>query len=158
VDLYNMLVDFSTNNPATAPKSKSPIINYGRGLGYYEWTWPIVEDVVTRRLHGEELDNMMKSNANLGMVVGSAVDTHTREDFSWSKVHKILETDRITIGLILFFDLEYPHAISKFSINANLSLQSYNMKRLCRYLAKAALFIEVVSFLESQDYAKLLKA
>ena len=144
--LQNEFVEFSTGKSMKHPSGRDL---YLVAAGCHEWSWPIVEEVMSQRWLGSTSGNLRKNNWNLGMVVGAVVDSMTRDNFSWDKVSAIIERaglHKVSLSQAEIMGIRFPLSLNKFSYYED-DVPIYNMKELSQKMAKTALWLEVISFL-----------
>ena len=126
------------------------------GVGCWQWSWPIVAMVITDWLEGDHADGLRNANWDLGMVVGTVVLNHTRDDFTWSIVTQILKTSGrmwMDESIIASFSNLYPLGASNFSYG--IALRS--VKRVVQEMAMAILWIEALTFIDYEGFGDRLK-
>jgi len=90
------------------------------------------------------------------MIVGEAVADHTRDDFDWSTVAYVLNVSgkaKMHEGIILHFAALYPLGVERFLTPPG----ERNVKAVARDLARSAIWIEALTFLDNEGYAECLK-
>lgn len=151
-ELFKRLNEFSDRGIRKDPNKDLPLV----GLGCALHTWPIVEKLTTVWFGDKDvLSGITKARWDLGMVVGTAVFTNTRDHFPWTTVCEIVElsgTHKFNESIIHHFTHMYPGGVAQFSAPVG----ARTTKNIVRDLAKTALWAEALSFLDNEGYAERL--
>lgn len=152
-------VDFSTS-PHCTVLSFQYIGLSATPANCHHWTLFVVMDVIERLSTDRTFKELKKFKWDLGRVVSDEISEITKDSFTWETVSQIIFASRksgISINTLEAWYEKFPLSLRYLGFKNPYSSEHVNLNVHVRNLAKAVLWVEVMSFLLLKGYDKLLE-